>query len=252
MDEFTLFCTAITNQLKEHPEYQILPDFIKLFSEMGFIQIIVGHAAMMRALSQLGVINHTAEFAKKMEISALKEEDARKLVKEPMEKCFGRDVYQTPLGLRAVDRLLELSGCSPSILMKLCDRMFDLFVDQEEKSQLIDADVNKMLEAYLQDQDGLNADTFDMLLTEDGEETAPDEEKPSYIYLKHIVSQSLHENNHDCDFNTVCPELEQMARGKSIETREILLDRRVLSMGNGRIRLNMWLFAEYIRYKYGM
>jgi phosphoheptose isomerase len=50
----------------------------------------------------------------------------------------------------------------------------------------------------------------------------------------------------------VCPELEQMARGKSIETREILLDRRVLSMGNGRIRLNMWLFAEYIRNKYGM
>lgn len=246
MDEFTLLCTTILQKLPEHPEYQHIPDFIKMLSGMGFIQIIIGHEAMMRALSQLGVINHTAEFAKKIEISALKREDGRDLIRKPMEQCFKRDIYWTPLGKRAVEKLLDLSGCSPYFLMKLCDRMFRYFVANDKKSQLIDVDVDAMVKAYVKD---LETNDFDILLLEDGDGVVLDEDRPTYLYLKQLIRESIPSNNHDCDFNMVCEELGEV---KSNETRKILLDRRILSMGNGRIRLNMWLFAEFMKFKYGM
>lgn len=259
MDEFTGLCTSIMRNLSAHPEYQNYPKFIKMLSGMGFIQIVVGHAAMMRALGELGVINSTAEFAMKIEISALQEEDCKKLVREPMEGCFGFDVYGTELGNDAVEKLLELSGCSPSILMKLCDRMFRYFVEKKEGNYIDKADVDLMLKSYLR---SLKTSDFDMLLTEDGDEANLDYEKPSYIYLRHISRESWKNNNHDCDSETVCTELvskcglpqEELQSAAEIESakmREILFDRKVISVSNGRIRIIMWLFAEFLKFKDG-
>lgn len=259
MDEFTGLCTSIMRNLSVRPDYQNYPKFIKMLSGMGFIQIVVGHAAMMRALGELGVINSTAEFAKKIEISALQEEDCRKLVREPMETCFGFDVYGTELGKDAVEKLLELSGCSPSILMKLCDRMFRYFVEKKEENYIDMDDVDLMLKSYLRI---LKTTDFDMLLTEDGDEPIPDYKKPSYIYLRHVSRESWKNNNHDCDSETVCTELvseqglsteelQTAARIKSAEMRETLFDRKVISVSSGRIRIIMWLFAEFLKFKDG-
>lgn len=244
MDEFTRLCTTILSRKDVHPEYQGIPNFIKLFSSMGFVQIIIGHPNMMRALSQLGIINHTAEFAKRIELSALKEDDARQLICEPMVRSFGYDVYQTVLGKRAIEKLLALSGCHPSVLMKLCDQMFKHFVTTSH-SQILIHDVEKMLHTYLPQLEA--STTFDIMVAEDGDATAFFDSLPTYRYLKTVATESLRSNNRDCDINFICQELGEEG---SKEIREILISRRVLEAGNGRIRIPIELFLEYIRYMY--
>ena len=244
MDEFTRLCTTILSRKDVHPEYQGIPNFIKLFSSMGFVQIIIGHPNMMRALSQLGIINHTAEFAKRIELSALKEADARQLICEPMIRSFGYDVYQTVLGKRAIEKLLALSGCHPSVLMKLCDQMFKHFVTTSH-SQILIHDVEKMLHTYLPQLEA--STTFDIMVAEDGDATAFFDSLPTYRYLKTVATESLRSNNRDCDINFICQEL---GEDGSKEIREILISRRVLEAGNGRIRIPIELFLEYIRYMY--
>lgn len=244
MDEFTRLCTTILGLKSTHPEYQGIPNFIKLFSSMGFVQIVIGHPNMMIALSQLGIINHTAEFAKRIELSALKEGDARKLIREPMIRSFGFDVYQTRLGERAVEKLLGLSGCHPSVLMKLCDQMFKHYV-KTKHSQILIHDVEKMLSAYLPQLEANT--TFDIMVVEDGDATAFFDNLPTYRYLTVVAMESLRSNNRDCDINIICQDMgEQVSR----EIRETLISRRVLEAGNGRIKIPIELFVEYIRYKY--
>lgn len=245
MDEFTLLCTRILVDLDKHPEYQGIPNFIKMLSGMGFIQIIIGHAAMMRALATLGIINHTAEFTKKIELSALKESDAADLVRLPMQKSFGFDVYSTPLGENAVDYLLDLAGCSPSVLMRLCDQMFRFYIETIDGPQIKKPEAEKMVAEYI---NRLDMSTFDLLLTEDGDEGGYFEERPSYLYLKNIAAESCRSFDHRCPFETPTPELSET---KNSEIRETLLDRKVLCVEDGRIWIRMRLFVEYLRNKYG-
>ena len=248
MDEFTRLCTTIIASKEKHPEYQGIPNFIKLFSSMGFVQIIIGHPNMMRALSRLGIINHTAEFAKRIELSALKETDARALIREPMLRSFGFDVYKTVLGERAIEKLLDLSGCHPSVLMKLCDQMFQHYITTSH-SQILIHDVEKMLNAYLPQLEA--STTFDIMVAEDGDATAFFDSLPAFRYLKTVATESLRSNNRDCDINLICSELDaEEGEGTSEDTRETLISRRVLIAGNGRIKIPIELFLEYIRYRY--
>lgn len=240
MDEFTRLCTTLI----DHPEYQQIPNFIKLFSGMGFIQIIIGHPNMMKALSVLGIINHTAEFAKRIELSGLKHDEAVQLIREPMIRSFGYDVYDSKLGKRAIEMLLELSGCHPSVLMKLCNEMFIHFISTDYP-RIIHYDVRKMLSKYLAVLD--TATTFDIMVIEDGDTATFFENLPTYRYLKFVALQSLHSNNRDCDINMVCPEL---GEEQSREIRETLIMRKVLTASNGRIKICTELFLEYVRYKY--
>lgn len=240
MDEFTRLCTT----LLDYPEYQQIPNFIKLFSGMGFVQIIIGHPNMMKALSMLGIINHTAEFSKRIELTGLQREDAVALIREPMIRSFGYDVYDSPLGQRAIDMLLDLSGCHPSVLMKLCNEMFLQFVETDYP-KIIHSDVSRMLSSYLDTLDP--ATTFDILVLEDGDAASFFDTLPAYRYLKYVALESLGYNNQDCDMDIICPEL-TVEQNRDI--RDTLLMRKVLAAGNGRIRIITKLFLEYVRFKY--
>lgn len=240
MDEFTRLCTTLI----DYPEYYQIPNFIKLFSSMGFIQIIIGHPNMMKALSTLGIINHTAEFSVRVELTGLKHNDAVALIREPMIRSFGYDVYDTPLGKRSIDMLLDLSGCHPSVLMKLCNEMFIYFINTEYP-RIIHKDVDKMLIKYLDKLDP--ATTFDIMVTEDGDISSFFDSLPTYRYLKYVALQSLDYNNQDCDMDIICPD---MTKEQCYNIRDTLLMRKVLVAGNGRIRIVTKLFLEYVRYKY--
>ncbi|MCM1441002.1 MAG: ATP-binding protein, partial [Roseburia sp.] len=249
MDEFTRLCTDIVGALDADPGYKDIPNFIKMLSGMGFIQIVIGHANMVRALSELGIINHTAEFAKRVELTALDEEGARKLVQEPMERSFGRpgrpaDIYQSYSGQRAVERLLELSGRSPRLLMKLCNEMF-LYYLRSDRSRIMERDVDKMLEEFLKN---LDVNEFDMLLSEDGDDIGALNGLATFKYLKYAAQVSYHTNNRDCDVDLQCPELSEE---ENQEVREVLLERRVISVRNARIHINAGLFVEFIHDRYG-
>lgn len=259
MDEFTLLCTTILLEVQRFPEKASLnniPNFIKTFSQYGFIQIIIGHEAMMRALNTLGVLNHTAEFAKSIEISALDEDAARSLVTQPMIDKFGYNVYSSELGKQAVDRLLDLSGCNPAYLMRLCSKMFIYYTDPQKcpRTQLLSSDVNAMLQEYI---DELLLSDFDILLMEDGDDAVEVEKRLTYRYLKCAALLSLSSyDKRTADSGEITRELSNSfdCTVAQIEmTRNILEARRVISITNGgRVKINTGLFSEYIQQKNGL
>ncbi len=259
MDEFTLLCTTILAEVQRFPEKASLnniPNFIKTFSQYGFIQIIIGHEAMMRALGTLGVLNHTAEFAKSIEISALDDVASRALVTQPMMDKFGYDVYDTELGKQAVDRLLDLSGRNPAYLMRLCNKMFMYYTDKEKcpRTQLLLSDVNAMVQEYTGE---LLLSDFDILLMEDGDDAVDAEKRITYHYLKNAALLSL------ASYDKRTADSSEITRGLTRDfgyaiaeiekTRNILEARRVISITNGgRVKINTGLFSEYIQQKNGL
>lgn len=259
MDEFTLLCTTILQEVQSFPDkasLNTIPTFIKTFSQFGFIQIIIGHEAMMRALDTLGVLNHTAEFAKSIEIAALDDQASRALVTKPMLNKFGYNVYESELGRQAVERLLDLSGRNPAYLMRLCNKMFIYYTDSEKcpRTQLLLSDVNTMVQAYTGE---LLLSDFDILLREDGDDTVEAETRMTYRYLKCAALLSLESyDKRTADSGEITREL---VRGfdytiADIEkTRNILEARRVISITNGgRVKINTGLFSEYILQKNGL
>lgn len=259
MDEFTLLCTTILSEIERCPEKAFLnniPNFIKTFSQYGFVQIIIGHEAMMRALDTLGVLNHTAEFAKSIEISALDDTASRSLVALPMQSKFGYDVYGSELGMQAVERLLDLSGRNPAYLMRLCNKMFMYYTDPEKcpRTQLLLSDVNTMVQDYTGE---LLLSDFDILLREDGDDTVEAEKRITYHYLKCAALRSLTSyDKRTADSSEITRELSReyaYAIEEIEKTRNILEARRVISITNGgRVKINTGLFSEYIQQKNGL
>lgn len=259
MDEFTLLCTTILLEIQQFPEKASLsniPNFIKTFSQYGFIQIIIGHEAMMRALNTLGVLNHTAEFAKSIEISALDEDAARALVRQPMIEKFGYDVYGSELGKQAVDLLLDLSGRNPAYLMRLCNKMFMYYTDPQKcpRTQLLLSDVKNMAQEYTGE---LLLSDFDILLMEDGDDTVEAEKRSTYHYLKCAALLSISSyDKRTADSGEITRELTRVygySHSEIEKTRNILDARRVISITNGgRVKINTGLFSAYIQQKNGL
>ncbi|MDO4345168.1 MAG: ATP-binding protein [Eubacteriales bacterium] len=257
MDEFTQLCTTIMSEIDRDPSqraFASIPTFIKTFSMYGFVQVIIGHEAMMRAFDELGVLNHTAEFAKSIEIGALDREASVKLITEPMEKAFGFNPYGTELGSRAVERILDLSGRNPTYLMRLCDRMFDYYQsDRCTHTQLLAGDVEAMLEEFVND---LLMTDFDILMIEDGDDPGDPEQRDTYQFLKSaafLAADSF--DGRTADNNEISRKLfeEYGWRDERIEKiRNRLEARRVISItSGGRVKINTGLFLEYILRKSG-
>lgn len=268
MDEFTMLCTTILEVVQNDPSSKSLvniPTFIKTFSQYGFVQVIIGHEAMMRAFDKLGVLNHTAEFAKSIEIAALDQEASKRLVREPMENAFGFDVYGTELGNQAVDKLLDLSGCNPTYLVRLCSQMFDYYVSGScTRSQLLVSDVDTMVRNFINE---ILLSYFDILLVEDGDEVEDAEMRFTYQYLKcaaFLSADSL--DGRTADINQIKDKLKdqledqlkdqaeklETLRDDIEKTRNLLEARRVISItSGGRVKINTGLFREYILQKNG-
>lgn len=260
MDEFTILCITILEEIQRSPDRESLtkiPNFIKTFSQYGFIQVIIGHEAMMRALDTLGVRNHTAEFAKSIEISALDEAASRALVIQPMLTKFGYNVYGSELGDQAVERLLDLSGRNPTYLMRLCDKMFRYYTDPEKcpGTQLLLSDVNAMVQEYIGE---LSLPDFDVLLREDGDDPGELESRITYQYLRSAAQLSLASyDKRTADSGEITRELSRepfrYSPAEIEKTRNILEARRVISIeAGGRVKINTGLFSEYILQKNGL
>ena len=260
-DEFTRWITQLEADYRREqetntaggPSVKESLGFIPVLSELGFIQIIIGHANMMRALTALGAYNQSGLMALKIPLTALDEASAKALIKEPMETAFGVDVYNTPLGEKAVSLLMDLSGRSPFVLMRLCDSIFEYFTKKEtplyRSSELLDEDVQSIVDDCIRDPNLWSSSEFEFLLEEDGDNPGVIESRPIFQYLKTVAleSQGI---NHDCSDKVICDALPG-GQVQSMQVRDLLVDRHVLEHKNGRIKINVDLFRRYIVYRYG-
>lgn len=250
MDEFTRLCTSIADIVEAAPDnspekmYADIPSFIRVFSQnYGFVQMIIGHQSMMSALGRLGTLNHTAEFAQKVELHALMPEEAEELIVNPMQRIFGYNVYRTPLGHKAIERLKDLSGCSPTFLMRLCRDVFTYYVEKCPSTQLTDRDIRNVVAEQL---NTLTEDDFDIIITEDGDGAGLSKEKKTYKFLFAAAKCSISEGERMADENRIRKEL-NWDESEYMRIRDILLARHVISLaGYGRIKINNGLFLEYV------
>ena len=264
MDEFTTLCTSLMteiNSAKARGDYakvnflQHIPDFIKDFSGKGFIQVVIGHEAMMRSLDTLGMSNQTKEFATTVEITALKPKEAEALIREPMRDAFGYDVYRTPLGASAVDYLQDITGCHPTFLVRACKEIFDYYLDPSRfpssRTQLTKRDVEAAMERYVS---RLQLSDFDILLVEDGDDVENPEERKTYRYLKTVAMLALNSHDHRTADTREASEKMRAILGAAEEerVRSILQSRHVIRYEEGGgIRIATGLFLDYIYQRNG-
>jgi len=246
IDEFTRLCNAIIDCRLSHPEYRTIPEFIRSFSNLGFIQIIVGHDSMMQTLTELNVINRTAQTAKIMQLSALDVAASEEMIRNPMQDIFGFNVYQTDSGKAAVCRLQDLSGRNPNYLAYLCDKMFEYY-QSAGKPQMDEDDVGSMLDKFaVAELKTEYKSLFDPLLAEDFD--SPQMRDDIYAYLCDIAKLTCDGETHECAMNTVS---EKLGPQKSYTVQKMLIARNVLSADRGMIRINVGLFREHVRRLYG-
>lgn len=272
MDEFTTLCTSLVTEIQtelnraaeRHVEpdasrinyLQHVPDFVKNFSDLGFVQVIIGHEAMLRSLDSLGMRNQTAEFSDRVELTVLKPNEADALIREPMEVLLGYNPYRTPLGLKAIEYMKEMSGRHPTFLVRICKQVFDFYMDESRcpasQTQLYYSHVAEAISTYIA---SLQSSDFDILLMEDGDGyVRTPEERPTYRYLECIAKHSLESRDRrTADSATVHDAMcRQLGEDKAKNTAGILQARHVISYtSGGRIKIETGMFLEYIKQRYG-
>lgn len=264
MDEFTTLCTSLLVEIeqakknknyKEVNYFQHIPDFIKDFSGKGFIQVVIGHEAMIRSLDELGMLNQTKEFATDVELLSLSPNEANALIREPMIDAFSYNPYRTALGTRALDYIRDLTGCHPTFLVRICNIIFDYYVNKDlfpvEKTQLTQIEVENAVSHLISK---LQLTDFDILLVEDGDGVEKPENRKTYQYLKRLAEVSLVSYDHrTADSREVCDKMKIILGDAEEERiRNILHSRHVIKyIEGGRMCIEVGLFLEYIQQRQG-
>lgn len=272
MDEFTGLVASVAKRCKsEDPKNNadLVAElcrnlsFTKPFAqEYGFIQIIIGHDAMLRGFDSLGLSNHITEIASvKLKLTGLQPDEARLMIRKPMEDSLGYDVYKNGLGgQEAVDRLLYLSGRNPRLLSQLCSWMYQYYIDPKqcppEQTWLARKDVDVVV-SDCHTGDGF----FDMLTSEEGDrDSGAAENRNTYQYLQTVAlltrdpvasradEQSPHYRMVNCDkvLETLQKQYGPEAWPQDVfrEIQGLLHSRDVIDIKGGFVKILAGLFVE--------
>ncbi|MBO5352366.1 MAG: ATP-binding protein [Lachnospiraceae bacterium] len=255
MDEFTTLCVKAANYTAEgYKNWENVPTFINSFADMGFIQIVIGHSYMMTSLERLGILNQTVENIDqlKLEVSELDSVEAKKLIIEPMESAFGCKPFDSTMGVKAVENLLDLSGRLPLMIMRLCNRLFEYF-RRSDSARIVTDDVQNMLLHWFKDQESVtkfNTSIFDVLIEEDSVGGCL-EDRDTWKFLEHVAKLSMKSANRDCDAEEAFKTCESLAKERCETIAKELDKRGVISREDGRIKIFVGLFGKYNQYKKG-
>lgn len=171
VDEFTAVCMSVLN----HPDTCSAENLsiINKLPELGIIQIIVGHDNMRKVLKKLELINSVTEKSLLKELTAFSYDDAKTLIKDPMEKELD---IKTIYSEEAILKMMEISGNSPFVLMNLCNEMFKYYTGSDkEKTGITAEDVETVADEWCVRIANEQSDVFDAILHEPGDEKADDE-----------------------------------------------------------------------------
>ena len=139
--------------------------------------------------------------------------------------------------------------------MRLCNRMFIYYVsDKCPARQILTGDVETMLRSFVAT---LLIKDFDMLLTEDGDESVEPEKRKTYQYLQCVALLSFDSyDRRTADSNEATRKMtERYGYNAAVveRVRNVLEARRVISITEGgRVKISAGLFSEFIRQKNGI
>lgn len=178
MDEFTDVCANILEKYqgdwtkKELAKREL--NFLNVLESVGATQLIIGHENMKNVFDKMGLTNSMLAKSKIIPLAAFSPNSAEELIRIPVERELGFNPYTK----QAVELMKELSGCSPYVLMRLCNQMFIHLTKEYEHyvidRQAFDADdvyavMQEWLEELKRQNDGVK-ELFDTILNEAGDD----------------------------------------------------------------------------------
>lgn len=256
IDEFTSFaCTlywefqdarSAGNQERADSLKQKM-NFIRYLSEKGIIQIFVGHDAMMQAMEKMDAVNLNVQAAKKIVVTSLPPEGARELIRVPMKRAFGLDPYDSASGQRVVEQMLDLTGCFPDLLIKLCNEMAELYkASGQECLRLQENDLKNVVQHYLE-KERMTWNSFSYLTEDDGDNLRPDGGADTSIYLRILAEETVSRKARTIPTKTANEVLFQKmgSQGAAEEAMDKLIRRGILRWTAGNeVKITFGLYLE--------
>lgn len=255
MDEFTSLCVRVQQNINANrPEWRDVPQIIKQFSDLGFIPIVIGHAFMMSSFEKLNSLNSLAQMdLYEMEVSALAKPDSKKLIRIPMKEAFGVDPFDTTMGETAIEKLLDLSGRSPYVLNNLCNQLFEEHKGRVD-IRITEGHVNEMVDNWLHGKETvkLSARLFEMIIVEADDNAQIDlESRPTWKLLEYISELSRNNNNRECFRKDVLEKYPDEERNGIDALIREMHKRHIIEESEGKVKIYIGLFSEYVRFKKG-
>lgn len=227
------------------------PNFVRRFSrDLGFVQILIGHLALIDALDTLGNWNHTGEFAKVIELRELDKDDAEQLITMPFKRRMNDyNPFGTQHGPAAIQEIFYFSGRKPFMLARLCEAVYDDFVNTNQNDYIIDKDVERVASKIIRECSLLY---FDSILREDDESMGMATDLLTYKFLVQAIKcyPENYDRDSSADYKSVrrmCIENGVMSEDEYQATLQKLTKRRVIEVQYDRLYILCGLFVKYVK-----
>ena len=173
----------------------------------------------------------------------MKEEEAKRLIEEPVKKACDYDPFDTPSGQEVIKSLIDWSGCFPNYLMLLCDRLFNyfkpFFVIQKKIDQPSTVEILRKLIKEFANKESI---LFDPILKEDADDNEKGKPDKIKTYLRFLAEKTYDSTEHQCSENIIC---ETLGKDENYAIRNLLISRGILDLDKGKLRIKVGLYREF-------
>ena len=202
-----------------------------------FTVVFAGHDAMPQFLNDFA---NEFKIFEPYKLSYIDEKSARELIEDPIRNEDGSSRYQP----EAVNKILELSACSPFYIQILCDEIVK-YANANRHSPITIIDVNNVLKLLVSNQGSISKGDFENLVS-----SGDGKLNPTLVAKTYNILQEIAVRTRKIEY---CPQKDINVYGRSEDDVIIndLIERDVvvndkLYVGEKRIKIKVQLYKEWI------
>lgn len=234
IDEYTYLYSFIkTKKLSS----QFMAKMKALIENNYFTVVVAGHDAMPQFLNDFA---NEFKIFEPYKLSYIDEKSARELIEDPIRNEDGSSRYQP----EAVNKILELSACSPFYIQILCDEIVK-YANANRHSPITIIDVNNVLKLLVSNQGSISKGDFENLVS-----SGDGKLNPTLVAKTYNILQEIAVRTRKIEY---CPQKDINVYGRSEDDVIIndLIERDVvvndkLYVGEKRIKIKVQLYKEWI------
>lgn len=234
IDEYTYLYSFIKQKL-------ITPQFMikmkALIENNYFTVVVAGHDAMPKFYDEF---KNEFRIFDPYKLDYIDEKSARELIEDPIRNSDGTSRYQK----EAVDRIVELTACSPFYIQIICDEIVR-YANQNQHLQITVIDVESVLTKLVTNQGSISFGDFDNLVSSGDGKLDPEEVKKTYRVLQEIAVRTRKiEYCRQKDINVFGISEDNRIISDLIKRDVVVEDKQYV--GEKRIKIKVELFKEWI------
>lgn len=231
IDEFSYIYEYIT---KGYIPESFMKNWKALLQEGYFSAVLAGQDVMPKFKQRFPNEFGTTQDER---VTYLKREDAVRLIDEPLR--IGGRQGESRYRERAIDRIIDLTACSPFYIQILCNRLVE-YMNRKRASLVTEADVEQVKEELIRGANALTMDKFDNLLNsgDTSEDAISDEDA-----LKVLTAIAVNSRTGPCSRHSIVCE----TRTPIDQILDDLVKRDVVERERGQyFTIRVGLFKEWL------